>query len=243
MTTPKNSDIHEALRRKYNDPPKIPADFLQRVHLADEKQKEVEKRRRWMRMSAIGLSVAAILVVAFILMKPETEVAEPASKHVTAHVQNRSVGTKDVAAGTETIEAVDMPAQSPISVRQKKNMNYHKAAKQSVVAVAKQADGDELFAETSQDETEKTTNMAEFVKTEKREPSISPEREAQLMAQLEEMKSEIYAYMDEVSARANEYQLQIDEVLDEANQQALELEYKLFELLHDELNLLYINGD
>lgn len=122
-------------------------------------------------------------------------------------------------------------------------MNYHKAAKQSVVAVAKQADGDELFAETSQDETEKTTNMAEFVKTEKREPSISPEREAQLMAQLEEMKSEIYAYMDEVSARANEYQLHIDEVLDEANQQALELEYKLFELLHDELNLLYINGD
>ena len=85
--------------------------------------------------------------------------------------------------------------------------------------------------------------MAEIVKTVKREPSITPECEAKLLAQLEEMKPQIYAYMDEVFALANEYHLQIGKVLNEANRMAQDLEFQLFDEVNDKMSLLYINGD
>lgn len=237
MTTHKNSDIHEALRRKYNDAPKLPADFLQRVHLADEKQKKVETRRRWLQMSAVSLSAAAILVVAFILMKPKAEVAVRPSEHVVAHVQTQQQTPVDATPDTSIHKDNHVYTQvgKDIGMKPKK----HRKKEEIRSADESQPVEKTLLVDEPLPADEKVMNMHEAVKVVK----ITPEREAQLMAQLEEMKPEIYAYMDEVSAQANEYQLQIDEVLDEANQQALELEYKLFELLHDELNLLYINGD
>ena len=237
MTTHKNSDIHEALRRKYNDAPKLPADFLQRVHLADEKQKKAETRRRWLQMSAISLSAAAILVVAFILMKPEAEVTVQPSEHVVGHVQmqhqTRIDATPD--ASVHKDNHVYTQVGKHIGMKPKK----HRQKEEIRSADESQPVEKTLLVVEPLPADEKVMNMHEDVKVVK----ITPEHEAQLMAQLEEMKPEIYAYMDEVSAQADEYRLQIDEALDDANQQALVLEYKLFELLHDELSLLYINGD
>lgn len=236
MTTHNKSDIHEALRRKYADTPQLPADFLQRVHLADEKQKKAEIRRRQIRISGV-ISAAAILVVAFILMKPKAEVAVRPSEHLVAHVQTQQQTRIDATPDTSIHKDNHVYTQVGKHIGMKPKKHWQKEEIRS--ADESQPVEKTLLVDEPLPADEKVINMHEVVKVIK----ISPEREAQLMAQLEEMKPEIYAYMDEVSAQAKEYQLQIDEMLDEANQQALELEYKLLELFHDELNLLYINGD
>ena len=63
MTTNKDTDLREALRRKYGDTPQLSADFMQRMHQATEKEIKSPIRRWLYPISAI----AACLVLLFSL--------------------------------------------------------------------------------------------------------------------------------------------------------------------------------
>lgn len=86
MTTNKDTDLREALRRKYSDTPQLPADFLQRMHQATEKETKSPICRWLYPISAI----AASLVLLF-------------SLGVALH--NRHCENPDLVAQTDTIKA------------------------------------------------------------------------------------------------------------------------------------------
>jgi hypothetical protein len=60
MTTNKDTDLREALRRKYADTPQLPADFLQRMHQATEKETKSPIRRWLYPISAIAASLVLL---------------------------------------------------------------------------------------------------------------------------------------------------------------------------------------
>ena len=49
MTTPQDTDIREALRRKYADKPQLPSDFMQRMHDKMDKEKRTSRQKPWKR--------------------------------------------------------------------------------------------------------------------------------------------------------------------------------------------------
>ncbi len=86
MTTNKDTDLREAVRRKYADTPQLPADFLQRMHQATEKETKSPIRRWLYPISAI----AASLVLLFSL---------------SVALNNRNSENPDLVAHTDTIKA------------------------------------------------------------------------------------------------------------------------------------------
>jgi len=86
MTTNKDTDLREALRRKYSDTPQLPADFLQRMHRATEKKAKSPIRCWLYPISAI----AASLVLLFSL---------------GVALNNRNSENPDLVAQTDTIKA------------------------------------------------------------------------------------------------------------------------------------------
>ena len=63
MTIPKDSDLREALRRKYADTPQLPADFISRMHLASP-DKPSRSMKRWLYpISAVAVAASLLLLV------------------------------------------------------------------------------------------------------------------------------------------------------------------------------------
>lgn len=219
--------------------------------------------RRPLRRVALWASivtVAAVLVLTFWVLKPEPEVAVPQPEHVTAHVQTQPPTHIDAAPDTSIRKADHVYTQiekrigvTPKTHKRKeaKPLDVDAIIKDMLAKEARSSDearaNDEsrpaqesLFVDEPLPADEKVTTMYELVKVGR---IISPKRRAQLIALLEEMEPEVYTYLAEVCEQADEYKFQIDEVLNEADQQALQLEYQLFDEVNDKLSLYYINAD
>ena len=187
------------------------------------------------------VTVAAVLVLTFWVLKPDEEVAVPQPEHVTAHVQTKRLLRPDETPDTSIRKADHVYTQMEKRIGVKTKTHRRKETKPlDIDAMVKDAlassahpsieaqPADEpLPAEQSipVDEPlpadEKVTTMREIVVVTK---TISPKRRAQLLAQLEEIQLEVYAYMAEVFEQANDYQRELDKALYEADQQALEME-------------------
>lgn len=73
MNTFKDTDLREALRRRYADTPQLPDDFMLRMHRTMDEQAKQTSHRRWIRFCIVSLSAAAVLVLGFFLLKPGAE--------------------------------------------------------------------------------------------------------------------------------------------------------------------------
>ena len=73
MTTNKDTDLREALRRKYADTPQLPADFLQRMHQATEKETKSPIRRWLYPISAIAASLVLLFALGVALDNRHSE--------------------------------------------------------------------------------------------------------------------------------------------------------------------------
>lgn len=73
MTTNKDTDLREALRRKYADTPQLPTDFLQRMHQATEKETKRPIRRWLYPISAIAASLVLLFSLGIALNNRHTE--------------------------------------------------------------------------------------------------------------------------------------------------------------------------
>lgn len=73
MTTNKDTDLREALRRKYADTPQLPTDFLQRMHQATEKETKRPIRRWLYPISAIAASLLLLFSLSVALNNRHSE--------------------------------------------------------------------------------------------------------------------------------------------------------------------------
>ena len=63
MTTYKDTDLREALRRKYADTPQMPADLSERLMKRMETTREMPRRRHWPYIAAAIAAAASILLL------------------------------------------------------------------------------------------------------------------------------------------------------------------------------------
>ena len=70
MKTPKDTDLREALRRKYAREPQLPANFTSRMMS--------QKKRRWLLpASALAIAASVLLLIIFNIEKPQPEQQTP----------------------------------------------------------------------------------------------------------------------------------------------------------------------
>ena len=98
----KDTDLREALRRIYSDPPQLPADFAQQLHEAALKQQRSRKVRRLIFWPSIA--AAACIAIAFLLGNgvtnpPNLESQVTNIKHQTSDIE-RQTNTAPIAVGT-----------------------------------------------------------------------------------------------------------------------------------------------
>ncbi|MBQ4483551.1 MAG: hypothetical protein II934_00910 [Prevotella sp.] len=80
MTNHKDTDLREALRRRYSDTPQLSADFADRLRQRIEEQAAKPKHHRVWLYSGIAAAASVALLIA--LHKPQTQPTVPTSKEV-----------------------------------------------------------------------------------------------------------------------------------------------------------------
>ena len=95
MTTNKDTDLREALRRKYADTPQLPADFLQRMRQATEKDTKSPIHRWLYPISAIAASLVLLFSLGVALNNRHSETPDLVAQGDTIKASPRTE-TKDV---------------------------------------------------------------------------------------------------------------------------------------------------
>jgi len=76
MTTNKDTDLREALRRKYADTPQMPADLSERLMKRLETTREAPKRRYWPYITA-AMAIAASILLLIVLYPGQGSTEQP----------------------------------------------------------------------------------------------------------------------------------------------------------------------
>lgn len=84
MTTFKDTDIREALRRKYADTPQLSADFMAKMQQAASAPSHCHVIPRWVWPAAIGVVAASILLLLSFLFMGEKTDRQPVAKEPVA---------------------------------------------------------------------------------------------------------------------------------------------------------------
>ena len=121
----KDTDLREALRRIYSDPPQLPADFAQQLHEAALKQQRSRRVRRLIFWPSIA--AAACIAIAFLLGNgvtnpPNLESQVTNIKHQTSDIE-RQTNTAPIAVGTppEREETASTTQDMVNKIKEKKN--------------------------------------------------------------------------------------------------------------------------
>ncbi len=128
----KDTDLREALRRIYSDPPQLPAEFAQQLHEAALKQQRSRKVRRLIFWPSIA--AAACIAIAFLLgngvtnppnLKPHRGLRAAISsniKHQTSNIKPQT-NTAPIAVGTppEREETASTTQEMVNKIKEKKS--------------------------------------------------------------------------------------------------------------------------
>ena len=121
----KDTDLREALRRIYSDPPQLPADFAQQLHEAALKQQRSRRVRRLIFWPSIA--AAACIAIAFLLGNgvtnpPNLESQVTNIKHQTSDLE-RQTNTAPIAVGTpsERKETTSTTQEMVNKIKEKKS--------------------------------------------------------------------------------------------------------------------------
>ena len=200
-----DTDLREALRRKYSDTPQLPADFMASMKQRMEEPKQAPKPRmlwRWMAAAACLLLIIGIGITLW--SKQDAQTAQP---QVAQKTEQPKVIVEPKAEEPEVVEpeTVKEPQAEPAKVR---------------TSVAKAAPKNELAkAETTTEPTEEIitdtppapeTDMAETL-TERDIPITRPENykyTAEELALLKKQASEAYLKWVELELEISRYTLE-----------------------------------
>lgn len=121
----KDTDLREALRRIYSDPPQLPAEFAQQLHEAALKQQRSRKVRRLIFWPSIA--AAACIAIAFLLGNgvtnpPNLESQVTNIKHQTSNIKPQT-NTAPIAVGTppEREETASTTQEMVNKIKEKKS--------------------------------------------------------------------------------------------------------------------------
>ena len=121
----KDTDLREALRRIYSDPPQLPADFAQQLHETALKQQRSRRVRRLIFWPSIA--AAACIAIAFLLGNgvtnpPNLESQVINIKHQTSNIEPQT-NTAPIAVGTppEREETASTTQEMVNKIREKKS--------------------------------------------------------------------------------------------------------------------------
>lgn len=121
----KDTDLREALRRIYSDPPQLPADFAQQLHETALKQQRSRRVRRLIFWPSIA--AAACIAIAFLLGNgvtnpPNLESQVTNIKHQTSDIE-RQTNTAPITVGTpsERKETTSTTQEMVNKIKEKKS--------------------------------------------------------------------------------------------------------------------------
>ena len=206
----KDTDLREALRRKYSDTPQLPSDFMASMKQRMEEPKQAPKPRmlwRWMAAAACLLLIIGIGITLW--QKQEAQTTQP------------QVAQKIEQPQTEQPNAVEPETVEPEAVQEPQLDQVQKAEPAKVrTSVAKAAPKNELAkAETATEPKEEVitdtppapeTDMAETL-TERDIPITRPENykyTAEELALLKKQASEAYLKWVELELEISRYTLE-----------------------------------
>lgn len=142
MTTPKDSDLREALRRKYADTPQMPADFISRMHQASPDTPS-RPMRCWL------YPISAVAVAASVLLLIMLNIGQNQPKQNPVFAEDVTKPELTVQATPQTITQTEVVAQ-PVATHAeeskpaKKHRKVQKTVhKEHVLAEAEQAEADQ----------------------------------------------------------------------------------------------------
>ena len=126
MTTYKDTDLREALRRKYADTPQLPSDFMNRMQQASQKKRQrssffIRHSPLVTRRFAAVFSIAAVLLIAFLLWPEsheETTIQQDV-KFVIAEATSQPVPQPIIEEKEEEVMAEVQTTQQPAKKRKK----------------------------------------------------------------------------------------------------------------------------
>ena len=116
-----DTDLREALRRKYSDTPQLPADFMASMKQRMEEPKQASKSSVLWRWMAAAACLLLIIGIGFTLWQKEEQTTQPqvAQKieQPKAIAEPKTVEPKTVEPETVESETVQEPQAEPIRVR------------------------------------------------------------------------------------------------------------------------------
>ena len=116
-----DTDLREALRRKYSDTPQLPSDFMKTMKQRMEEPKQASKPRmlwRWMAAAACLLFIIGIGITLWPKHEAQTVQPQVAQKKDQPQTeQHKAVEPQAVKPQTAEPEAVPAPQAEPIKVR------------------------------------------------------------------------------------------------------------------------------
>ena len=200
-----DTDLREALRRKYSDTPQLPADFMASMKQRMEEPKQAPKPRmlwRWMAAAACLLLIIGIGITLW--QKQEAQTAQP---QVAQKTEQPKVIVEPKAEEPEVVEpeTVKEPQAEPAKVR----TSVAKAAPKAELAKAETATEpkEEIITDTP---PAPETDMAETL-TERDIPITRPENykyTAEELALLKKQASEAYLKWVELELEISRYTLE-----------------------------------
>ena len=153
MTTPKDSDLREALRRKYADTPQMPADFISRMHQASPDTPS-RPMRCWL------YPISAVAVAASVLLLIMLNIGQNQPKQNPVFAEDVTKPELTVQATPQTITQTEVVAQ-PVATHAeeskpaKKHRKVQKTVhKEHVLAEAEQAEAEQAEAEQAEADQE-----------------------------------------------------------------------------------------
>ena len=132
MTTYKDTDLREALRRKYTNTPQLPSDFLNRMQQAPRPKKQRAstplyygrgsrsiERPFW--PSGGWVCIAAVLLIAFLLWPKSHKdtITQPEVQPVVAEASQQTIRPPVIEEKKEEVLAEVQPTKKPVKKRKK----------------------------------------------------------------------------------------------------------------------------
>lgn len=151
MNTQKDTDLREALRRRYADTPQLPSDFIQRVHRATEKQRRRIPLRWLYPLSAIAASILLLLVFHF--SQEPIEVKPVVTENIKPSTSQPVIEEKKEVTILAEVQSMPQPVKRRRKIARKKSTPVESSAVTEAEQPIHERDIEAMYAQTEENVT------------------------------------------------------------------------------------------
>jgi len=195
MNKLKDTDLREALRRNYAETPQLPEGFMERMHVAVEQEESQPRRTRSYRLVAAITSIAAAILIAFLLWpaSQDTTLTQPEQQPVVVEVSPRKPVPKEKVEAETTVSGTAETPQKAMPVSQTKRPQMRKVVAQATAIATTEEKVSPVIIDAKPDVVEELPQRGE--------PPIPSDRQALADIYLAEAALQV-AYQRQAQAEA-----------------------------------------